>query len=671
MRENIIDEINGIKIPDPYRWLEDSDTKEVQEWIEEQNKQTNIVLKNNAFDIFSEELAKNFKVINFSNPIPFNGKYFYTERQPEEDQNVLFMKNGLNGELIKIFDPNGKKSGNTLTIDFWYPSKTGKYVVYGISEGGDEMATLYIKDTETNQELSEKIVFCRYSSVRWLPDESAFFYTRNPRPGTVPKNEEHLHVKVYFHKLGDDPEKDELIFGYERPKDDMLKIELSPDGKYFFIQASQKWTEDEIYVYNTSTKETKTLVAGIPCKFEIRTLQDKVLIDTNYRANNYQVLWSTYEDMHKPIEEWQVFIAEKDFLLQRIAITKSKVIVEYLINACSEVFIFDYNGKDLGKIPLPKYSSLDGISSRKGEEEFFYGVSSFLFPKIVYRYDPVLSNYSEYRKTDNPIDPQDFEVKQEWYTSKDNTRIPIFIFHKKNILLDNLNPTILYGYGGFANTQTPFFMRNWVPWVERGGIFAIANIRGGGEFGDKWHKDGIKENKQNSFDDFISAGEYLIYKKYTSKEHLGILGGSNGGLLVSAVGVQKPDLFNAICSIVPLTDMVRFPKFGMAMRWVHEYGNPEIKEELENILKWSPYHNVKEGVKYPDFLFTTANKDTRVDPLHARKMAARLQESNKENNILMLTEMEAGHGPGKPIVKIVENQALVLSFFAMKLKLKI
>jgi prolyl oligopeptidase len=375
--------------------------------------------------------------------------------------------------------------------------------------------------------------------------------------------------------------------------------------------------------------------------------------------------------MHKPLDEWKEFIPERKFLLETVRITKSKILIEYLVNACSEVVTFDYEGKETGKIPLPPYSTLAGISSRKDEEEFFYGVETFVFPKIVYRYDPSAMDYLEWRRTDNPIQPDDYVVKQEWYVSKDGTKVSMFVFHKKGLTFDESNPTILYGYGGFAKNETPLFMRNWVPWIERGGIFAVANIRGGGEFGEQWHKDGIKENKQNSFDDFIAAGEYLISQKYTNKGHLGILGVSNGGLLVSAVAVERPDLFNAVCARVPLTDMVRFPKFGIAMRWIHEYGNPDIVEDLKNILKWSPYHNVREGIEYPNFLFTTANKDTRVDPLHARKMTARLQEVNKKNEVLLYTEMDAGHGAGKPIVKIVESQALVISFFAGQLDLKI
>jgi prolyl oligopeptidase len=583
----------------------------------------------------------------------------------------LYVKKGLNGNPVILFNPNGKKTGNTVTIDYWTPSRSGKYVAYGISEGGDEMSTIYIKNVHTLTDMPEKILNCRYASICWLADDSGFYYTRNPRPGTIDNKDESMYMKVYFHKIGTDSDIDELIFGENRPKDDMINMTLSLDDKYLAIHVSNEWTKNDIYLYDTITKKITPLITGFSAHFSLHFLNNKVVIYTNYKANNFKILWNTYEEMSKPIDQWEVLIPEKEHILESIRFTKSKILVEYLVNVCSEAVIFDYNGKEIEKIPLPKYSSLDGVSSRREEDEFFYSVNSFLFPRIIYRFDPVTSEYYKYRKTENPINPEGYQVKQEWYPSKDGTIIPMFIYHRKGLILNSSNPTILYGYGGFNHSGTPSFMRSWVPWAERGGVFAVANIRGGGEFGDKWHKAGIYKNKQNSFDDFISAAEYLIKSKYTNKEKLGILGASNGGLLVSAVAVQKPDIFKAVCSRVPLTDMVRFSKFGMAMRWAHEYGNPDIKEDLERILTWSPYHNVKEGVRYPDFFFTTANKDTRVDPLHARKMAAMLQTSNKENNVLIFTETDAGHGSGKPVVKIVESQSLLLSFFAKKLGLKI
>ncbi len=670
-KQDIFDEINNIKISDPYRWLENADDDDVKNWTLEQNKYTESVLKDDSFLTFSNELAKDFRVIGFSTPAPVNGKYFYEERQPNEDQSALYMKNGLNGEPIKLIDPNGRREGNTTSLDYWQTSRSGKYVTYGISEGGDEMATLHIRDTESNQDLSDTITHCRYSSVQWTPDDSAFFYTRNARPGTVPKNEEHLHVKVYLHRLGDDPDTDELIFGVDRPKDDMLGISLSVSGKYLGISASQKWTENELYVYNRDTKEIKPVVVGIPAKFSMYLPEGKVLILTDYKANNNRVLCNSYENILDPIDTWEEFIPEREFVIEGIKLTKDKILVEYLVNVCSEVVVFNYEGVQIEKIPLPRYSKISGISTERTGIEFFYGVESFIFPKIVYRYDPNTLKYSEYRKIDNPINPGNYEVTQEWCVSKDGTKVPMFIFHKKDLTMNGTNPTVLYGYGGFNHSATPGFMRSWVPWIERGGVFVVTNIRGGGEFGEKWHKDGIRERKQNSFDDFISAAEHLVAKKYTDSEHLGIYGGSNGGLLVSSVGVQRPDLFSAVCSSVPLTDMVRFPKFGIAMRWVHEYGDPSIKEELINILKWSPYHTAKEGVEYPSFLFATGEKDSRVDPLHSRKMTALLQGINKNNDVYLFTEIDTGHGMGKPVTKLVESQAFKLSFFSRKLSLKV
>ncbi len=343
--------------------------------------------------------------------------------------------------------------------------------------------------------------------------------------------------------------------------------------------------------------------------------------------------------------------------------------MRYLVNASSEMKVVNHDGKEIEKIPVPKYVTINNVSSNRESEEYFYSVQSFTFPNVTYRFDPASKNSSVYREVENPINPNDFEVKQEWFVSKDGARVPVFIVHKNDIKIDNDNPTILLGYGGFSHTETPVFMRNWSSWLKRGGILALANIRGGAEFGESWHKGGMKENKQNSFNDFISAAEHLIKSGYTKKEKLGIMGGSNGGLLVSACAVQRPDLFGAVCSSVPLIDMVRFHKFGIAMRWTKEYGDPEIKEEFENIMKWSPYHNVKVGVEYPACLFLTGEKDTRVNPMHARKMTAVLQAVNNENPIYLFTEIDAGHGAGKPISKVVENSAIRITFMAERLSL--
>ena len=425
---DVVDELNGVIIADPYRWLENIDNTDVKNWIGAQNQYLDSFLRNEAQKGFSDELIKNFKVVNFSNPIPVKGRYFYTERQPDEDQMVLYFKDELDGVPIKLVDPNGKKKDNTVTIDYWFPGWTGKYIAYGLSEGGDEMATLYVMDVDKQENLPNKIIHCRYSSVRWLPDDSGFFYTRNPRPGTVPKNEEHLHPKVYFHKLGNDPESDKLIFGEDRPKDDMINISLSMDGKYLAIHVSQTWTENEVYIYDRDKENIVPLVTGISSKFSLQFLSNKAILYTNYKANNYKILSVELNDLFIDVDEWQEFFPERENLLESVAVTADRILLEYLVNACSEIIILDHFGKETGKVPLPQYSSLAGISTRRTEKEIFYGLESFTFPKIVYKFNPENNQYDKYRATDNPINPSDYTTKQEWYSSKDGTKIPIFIF---------------------------------------------------------------------------------------------------------------------------------------------------------------------------------------------------------------------------------------------------
>ncbi len=663
--------IGSTTIPDTYLWLEDGKNDEVKKWVREQNEYTESIFRNNTQQVFSQELEKNFAFTSFSNPVPVCGKYFYTERKQNEDQMGLYVKEGLNTNPITIVNPNINPE-KTTTIDFWAPGWTGRYTAYGLSEKGDEMATLYIFDVQTKRNLEETIPRCRYSQIKWLPDDSGFFYTRNPLPNTVPKNEEHLHVRVFFHPLGSNPLKDELIFGENRPKDDMITLSISLDGKYLAIEVSQKWTENDIYIYEVESKNFIPLVTGISAKFSVQFSNDKLLIHTNYKANNYRILSLPFSDINKPIDEWSEFHAEKDHLLESFTISKEYILLTYLQNVCNNIQIIDFDGHFVGSIPVPEFSSVSGISARRTEREFFYGVESFVLPKTTYYYNPDSQTYSLYQTTESPIVPNDYVVKQEWCKSKDSTPIPLFLFHKKNLEPNMPHPTILYGYGGFNSSITPAFFRNWLPWIEHGGIFVIANIRGGGEFGSEWHTSAIgSKNKQNSFDDFIACAKYLIQKGYTDNLHLGINGGSNGGLLVSTVGLQKPDLFGAICARVPLTDMIRFPQFGIAKRWIHEYGDPEKDEDRVNILSWSPYHIINTNQKYPPFLFTTGENDTRVDPLHSRKITAKLQNTEEQNTSFLFTEIDAGHGAGKPISKIVYIQSLILTFFAQNLGLKI
>lgn len=668
----VIDNLHSYKVVDNYRWLENGDSQEVKKWVAEQNKfSLNIIKQNGHFDIFHDELAEHFEIPMFSNPIPVKGMYFWQERRPGQDQWVIYVKEGLDGKPKPLVDPNGMKKDNTVSIDYWYVSPNGTYLAYGLSEGGDEITTLYIKQVASGEDLKDKVLNAQFSELQWLPDETGFFYTRGPRPGTVPKDEERYHVKVFFHKLGTNPDNDELIFGKDRPKDDMIGLTLSLDGRYLGISVFQNWNRNDLYLYDTSTKLVTTLIEGLDAQFSIFSTEDRFLLKTNLDAENYKILTTPIGNVPKSINDWQEFIPESENLLDWFSITADKILVGYMVDACDEVKLFNYDGKELGKLPLPAFSSIAGIGCRRQEKEFFFGITNFFSPKVIYQCDPVTNEYIEYRRNDEPLNPVNYVVKQEWATSKDGVKFPMFIMHHKEVILDGKNPTILYGYGCHGISQTPSFLRSYIPWFKRKGVFVIANIRGGGEYGEQWHRDGSLDKKQNTFDDFIAAAEYLIDTKITNPKLLGIMGGSNGGLMVGAVMTQRPELFNAVVCRVPVLDLYRFHKFLIAGRWVHEFGDPEKANEFEWLRKWSPYHHVQSGIEYPNVLFTTANKDTRVAPLHAWKMTALLQANNKKNVVLLRTEMEAGHGPGKPIKKAVESQAYTLAFLAWELGLNL
>jgi len=670
-KNRISKKIGQNKITDDYYWLENESKSKVKKWIKDQNKYTNYKLKKEGYKLFKKELTKDYKVTNFSLPYPVNGFYFFLERLKGEEQDSLYFKKGLNGKLINLVNPNKIKTDGSVYIDFWDISESGKFIAYGLTEKGSEFATIYIKDVKTGKNLPEHIFPCIFTSLVWLIDDSGFFYTKNLPPKTVNENKNTLYTKVFFHRLGTDPREDVLIFGENRPSDDMIELKLSLDGVYLTISVSQNWSSNEIYLYNIKSKIITTLTTGVQAQFYPLFLEEYLLLKTNYLADKYRILIAPISELNKPIDQWKEFVPEKNSVLESINITKNKILLTYLIKVCHQIIVYNHKGLKQGIIKLPSYSSLTGVSTNDRESEFFYGVTSFTFPEIIYYYEPLKSKYSIYKKTNNPIKTTDYTTKQKWVTSKDGTRFPIFLFHKKNLIKKTKIPTILYGYGGFGVNEIPGFTRSLLPWVRRGGIFALANIRGGGEFGENWHKQGIKEFKQNSFDDFISATQFLIAKKYTDSDHLGIMGISNGGLLVLSVAIQKPKLFKAVCSLVPLADMIRFHNFGMAIRWVHEYGDPRKLVDFKRILQWSPYHNVKKETEYPNFLLTTATQDNRVNPLHARKMAAILQSVNKRNEVFLLTEKDSGHGIGKSVSKFVETQALILSFLAQKLDLKL
>lgn len=669
--EPVTDILHGQPIKDDYRWLEDGDDARVKQWSEAQNAYTESVLGESApVDFFTDKLAQNFHAATFTNPTPVHGTYFWEEKQPGEDQPSVYVRKGLDGTPRKLIDPVGLNKNNTISIDYWFISPQGTYIAYGLSESGDEMATLYVLNVATGEKEPDTILYARYSALAWLRDESGFYYTKHPDPATVEPGDEQYFKQVYLHHLGTDPAQDALIFGANRPKDDQLRIALTLDGKYLTISASQNWNRNDLYLYDTAAQQTRPLIEGFDAHFKCGTSAERIFVATNYQSENYRMLSAPLNAIPASIDDWTEIIPATDAILQSFHITASKIIVGYMKDACSLVKLFDFEGNAQGDLPLPPYSVLSGVGNRRDEEEFFFGVMTFLSPKIIYHSPAGTAECSVYRQSDGEeLNQADYLVKQEWVTSKDGTKVPMFIIHRADLKQDGQNPTILYGYGCHGISQTPNFLRAWLPWLELGGVYAIANIRGGGEYGERWHREGSVHQKQNTFDDFIAGAEYLIHEQYTNAQKLGIMGGSNGGLMVGAVMTQRPDLFKAVICNVPVLDMTRFHKFLIAHRWIAEFGDPEKPEDFEYLMRWSPYHTVKEGVAYPSVLFNTAEKDTRVDPLHARKMAAQLQRVNPDGVVLLHTEKDAGHGGGKPVKKLVEGLAIKLAFFAWQLGL--
>jgi prolyl oligopeptidase len=491
-------------------------------------------------------------------------------------------------------------------------------------------------------------------------------------PGSVPKGEEYYHLRVFFHTLGTHWKRDKLIFGEGRHKEDAFHLNVSENGEYLAIRASRTWTQSDVYLYHSATGKVISVVENIPAIFSPIVAHGNLFLFTNHRAMHYKVLYAPLKSMPSALKKWKIFIPEdKKAILENISATADFILAQYNKNVASQVKVFDYSGNFKKFFPIPPASTVRSISGNKTEREFFFEIESFLTSGTAYRYSPERKSFFIHHKSHIMLDPKKYSIKQEWFLAKDGTKIPMFIISKNSVRRTGKNPALLYGYGGFKISQKPAFYKSWMPFINSGGIFAVANIRGGEEFGSKWHEAAILKNKQRSFDDFIGAAEWLIKRRYTDTTRLAITGGSNGGLLVTACAIQRPDLFRAVVAQVPLTDMVRFPLYYIASRWTGEYGNPTIEREFKWIMRWSPYHNVKEGTEYPSFLFTTSINDTRVHPMHAWKMAALLQSINSKNPVLLRTQMDAGHGVGTPIHWAIQRQADVLAFLDWRLFKKI
>jgi prolyl oligopeptidase len=664
-----VDILHGTKVPDPYRWLENEDSEQTRAWVESEAE-----LLRSQLDRFPEKakLQKRFEylydVTSTSSPRVVGDRLFFYRRNGLQDHSVLYVREGsFRAEPKLVIDPNTFSEDGTVALDWISPSGDGGLIAYGKSESGTEKSTLYVRDVTTGKDLDEEIPNTRYSVPAWSADGQSFYYARYPEPGSVPEGDENYHRDIYYHVLGTDWHDDPFVFGEGRPKEEWRSVSTSSDHSHYFLYASLDWTKNDLYIKEMGAKTGfEPLFVGLDGQFGADVYGDRLIVRTDLDAPKFRLLSVPLDDPSP--ENWKEIVPEGEGVLEGFEIVGDRLVLEYLVNATSRLYVHDMNGKRLGEIELPSLGTVAGLSGRYDGTDVFFTFTSFVQPSTVYRYDVKGDDLAVVERNEVKVDPSRYATEQVWYTSKDGTRVPMFLVYRKGLKKSGDNPTMLYGYGGFEISLTPSFRSSRAVWLDSGGLLAIPNLRGGGEFGREWHEAGRLENKQNVFDDFIAAAEWLIENDYTSRDHLAIYGGSNGGLLVGACLVQRPDLYRAVVCAVPLLDMIRYQKFRIARLWIPEYGSSDDPDQFEYLLDYSPYHNVEAGVEYPATLITTGDSDSRVDPCHARKMAARLQAATAGDlPVLLRVESKAGHGAGMPLSKRLEGTTDIYLFLMWQL----
>jgi len=663
-----VDEYHGVKVADPYRWLEDLDSQQTRDWVAAQNRLTSAYLAAiPEREPIRKRLTELWNYERYTVPIQHGGRYFFTRNDGLQNQNVLYRVDTPGGEPKLVLDPNTLSQDGTIAMTGWSVSEDGKRLAYGLSSGGSDWQEWRVRDVETGRDLPDVLKWVKFSLAAWTHDNKGFFYSRydEPREGR-PLEEANFYQKLYYHRIGTPQSADELV--YQRPdsKEMGFIAAVTEDGRYLIIQA-WKGTETENGVFYKDLQQPGSKVVELLDRFDAAY---------GFIGNDGPVFWVQTDlgaprgrmmavDLRDPArEKWRELIPQGTETLQGVTCLNDTFVALYLKDAHSQVRQFDLTGKPLREVALPGLGSAEGFTGRRRDRETFFSFSSFTAPGTIYRYDLETGKATVFRRPDiKGFDPGQYETKQVFFPSKDGTRIPMFLTYKKGLKLDGSNPTYLYGYGGFNVSVVPAFSTAHLVWMERGGVYAVANLRGGGEYGEDWHQAGMKLKKQNVFDDFIAASEWLVANGYTSRRKLAIAGYSNGGLLTAACMVQRPDLYGAVIVGVGVLDMLRFNKFTIGWGWTSDYGSPENLEEFKALYAYSPYHNLKPGTAYPPTLITTADHDDRVVPAHSFKFAAAIQRDNAgPHPTLIRIETRAGHGGGKPVSKRIDEAADELSF---------
>jgi prolyl oligopeptidase len=698
-----VDDYHGTKVADPYRWLEDLDSPETRAWVESQNAVTFAYLTRiPAREQIRRRLTELWNFERFTLPVKRGGRYFYTRNDGLQNQNAVFVLERLYGQRRLLLDPNSFSSDGTIALANWVPSEDGKLLAYGLAHAGSDWQEWHVMAIDSGRQLADHLKWVKFSRVSWTLDNSGFFYSRYDEP---PQGEKftgtNYNHKLYYHRLGQPQESDTLVYRRDDQKEWMFDGDVTDDGQYLIISISRN-TDPKTQIFYKKLAQPDAPVVELITGFDA---------DYEFVGNDGATFWILTDNgaplkrlmavdigkvevaaIHEPEAQareaaaqskgdvsrsrvglgdrpgWTEVIPQGENVLRNVTFIGGQFVAQYLRDACSAIKVFDQSGNFVRNVDLPTLGSAGGFAGRQHDTETFYSFGNYTTPGTIYRYDVTDGKSSVFRQPQVAFDPSAYETKQVFCTSQDGTRVPIMIVARRGIRLDGSHPTILYAYGGFNVSQTPGFATSIVAWLERGGVYAVANLRGGGEYGRAWHEAGMLSRKQNVFDDFYAAAQWLIDHQYTSPSKLAIRGGSNGGLLVGAAITQRPELFAAAVPAVGVMDMLRYHKFTIGWAWVGEYGSSDDPQQFQNLLRYSPLHNLKPGMKYPATLITTGDHDDRVVPGHSYKFAAALQAAQAgDSPTLIRIETRAGHGAGKPTTKLIEEAADVLAFLTRAL----
>ncbi len=662
--ESIVDTLHGVQVADPYRWLEDEKAPEVQAWMKAQDTHAREQLgRFPGREALHKRFTELFYTDSISTPSRRAGRFFYTRTHKDKEKGIVYWRQGESGPEKVLLDPNTWSKDGTVSLGTWAVSWDGKKVAFAQKPNAADEAVLHVIDVDSGEWSKVDVIEgAKYATPKWTPDSKGFYYEWLPTDSSIKVDERPGYTTIRYHALGTEPAKDAVV--HERTGDPttFLQSDLSRDGKYLFVYILRGWSENDVYWKRPGEKDFRLLVKGVGAKYEVHAWKDRFYVLTDEGAPRQRVF---EVDPAKPARaSWKEIVAEDPVAsLQSANIVGGHLALEYLKDATTEVRVATLKGKPVRTVQLPGVGAASNLVGLEDLDDAYFIFTSFTTPRQIYKTSVSTGKSELWAKVDLPMNPEQYKVDQVFYTSKDGTKVPMFVVHRKDLALDGNAPTLLYGYGGFNVSMEPTFRASILPWLDAGGVYAVANLRGGGEYGKAWHDAGRLGKKQNVFDDFHAAAEYLAQAKYTQPKKLAIYGGSNGGLLVGAAMTQRPELYGAVVCGVPLLDMVRYHLFGSGRTWIPEYGTADKAEDFKTLYAYSPYHHVRADVRYPALLMMAADHDDRVDPMHARKFVAAVQNApGNKAPVLLRIEANAGHGGADQVAKAIESSVDLYSF---------